>query len=247
MKPLLAETAAALIIGNEILSGKVAESNLVELARTLRAVGVSLRRALTLPDELDVLAHEIRALSESHDVVFTSGGVGPTHDDVTVDAVARAFGVGSTLHPHLCSVIQRAYGEACTDAHLRMALVPEGAELAAAPEVEWPTPVMKNVFIMPGVPEAFRAKLITVRAWVRGPRPFFSRAAFVALEEAELKHLLDAVVARHPDVEIGSYPRWFEPSYKTKITFDGRRGEAVETALGDFVALLPAGSLVRSE
>jgi molybdenum cofactor synthesis domain-containing protein len=247
MQPVLADTAAALIIGNELLSGKVAETNLFELARTLRALGVTLRRAVTLPDDLEALAQEIRVLSAAHDVVFTSGGVGPTHDDVTVEAVARAFGVGAVLHPHLAEVIKRAYGDACTDAHLRMALVPDGALLATAPEVDWPTPVMNNVFIMPGVPEAFRTKLNAVRKWVRGPRPFVSRAAFTTLEEADLKALLDAVVARHPNVEVGSYPRWFEPSYKTKITFDGRESEAVDSALADFVASLPAGGLVRSE
>jgi len=171
MQPLLADTAAALIIGNELLSGKVAESNLVELARTLRAIGVTLRRVVTLPDELEALAQEIRTLSAAHDVVFTSGGVGPTHDDVTVEAVARAFGVSAVLHPDLAAVIRRAYGDACTDAHLRMALVPEGALLATAPEVDWPLPVMRNVFILPGVPEAFRTKLSAVRGWVRGPSP----------------------------------------------------------------------------
>ena len=247
MQPVLAETAAALIIGNELLSGKVAESNLVELARTLRAIGVTLRRAVTLPDDLEALAHEIRTLSASHDVVFTSGGVGPTHDDVTVEAVARAFGVSAVLHPELAAVIRKAYGDGCTDAHLRMALVPEGAKLATAAEVDWPMPVMNNVFILPGVPEAFRTKLSAVRGWVRGPKPFVSRAAFTTLDEADLKTLLDAVVARHPSVEVGSYPRWFEPSYKTKVTFDGRDSAVVDAAHADFVAGLPEGSLVRSE
>jgi molybdopterin-biosynthesis enzyme MoeA-like protein len=106
---------------------------------------------------------------------------------------------------------------------------------------------MNNVFIMPGVPEAFRTKLNAVRAWVRGPKPFVSRAAFTTLDEAELKTLLDAVVARHSAVEVGSYPRWFEPSYKTKVTFDGRERTEVDAALADFVKGLPPGALVRSE
>jgi molybdenum cofactor synthesis domain-containing protein len=247
MQPLLAETAAALIIGNEILSGKIAESNLAELGRTLRAVGVELKRVVMLPDELELLSAEIRALSSAHDVLFTSGGVGPTHDDVTIEAVARAFGVEAVLHPELAGVIRNAYGERCNDAHLRMALVPAGAELLTAPDVEWPVPLMKNVVILPGVPQAFRAKLDIVRTWVRGPAPFVSRAAFLLLEEAELKPELDAVVAAHAGVEIGSYPRWFEPSYKTKITFDGRDPAAVEAALVDFLARVPADALVRSE
>jgi len=88
-----AKTAAALLIGNELLTGKIAEANLVELARTLRSLGVSLRRVVMVPDEMDTIARDVRALSETHDVVFTSGGVGPTHDDITIEAVAQAFGV----------------------------------------------------------------------------------------------------------------------------------------------------------
>jgi molybdenum cofactor synthesis domain-containing protein len=247
MEPWVAENAAALIIGNELLSGKVHEANLIELARTLRALGVELRRVVMLPDEVEVVAREVLSLSQAHDVVFTSGGVGPTHDDRTVEAIARAFGVGVLTHPRLAMIIQQAWGEACTEAHLLMARVPEGAELAESPEAEWPTPVMRNVFILPGVPEAFRSKLSTVRRWVKGPLPFVSRAAFTRLDESELKALLDAVVGAHPAVDIGSYPRWFEPTYKTKITFDGKDEALVESALRDFAARLPPDSLVRVE
>jgi molybdopterin-biosynthesis enzyme MoeA-like protein len=99
--------------------------------------------------------------------------------------------------------------------------------------------------MLPGVPEVFREKLATVRAWVRGPAPFASRAVYTKLDEASLKVLIDAAVLAHPDVEVGSYPRWFEPSYKTKITFDARDSSAVERAAIAFVEMLPAGALVR--
>jgi molybdenum cofactor synthesis domain-containing protein len=247
MEPRVAESAAALIVGNELLSGKVHEANLIELARTLRALGVELRRVVILPDDVEAVAREVLSLSQAHDVVFTSGGVGPTHDDRTVEAVARAFGVGVVTDPRLAAIIRQAWGEACTEAHLLMARVPEGAELAEAEEPEWPTPVMKNVFILPGVPEAFRGKLTTVRRWVKGPKPFVSKAAFTRLDESELKALLDAVVGAHPAVEVGSYPRWFEPTYKTKVTFDGKDEVLVESALRDFAARLPPDSLVRVE
>jgi molybdenum cofactor synthesis domain-containing protein len=247
MEPRLIRRAAALVIGNELLSGKIQEANVIELAKTLRALGVSLERVVVLPDDVETLVAELRDLSARFDAVFTSGGVGPTHDDVTIEAVARAFGVEVTSDPRSEAMIRKAYGDACDEAHLRMALVPQGAELLSSPEVEWPTPVMKNVFILPGIPEAFRTKLLTVRAHVRGPSAFVSKAAFVRLDEAPLKPLLDRVVGEHPDVEIGSYPRWFEPSYKTKVTFDGRVEDAVTRALEGFVALLPEGALVRTE
>jgi len=247
MQPRVAHTAAALIVGNELLSGKVPEGNLIELARTLRALGVELRRAVILGDDVAAMAREIRELSDSHDVVFTSGGVGPTHDDRTVEAVALAFGVPVVADPDLRDIIAKAWGASCTDAHFLMARVPQGSVLAMSAEVEWPTPVMRNVFILPGVPEAFRAKLTTIRRWVKGPRPFVTKAAFTLLDEPALKPLLDQVVQAHPSVEVGSYPRWFEPSYKTKVTFDGQDPALVEAAFGDFVRSLPESALVRSE
>ena len=106
---------------------------------------------------------------------------------------------------------------------------------------------LENVFLLPGVPEAFRTKLDTVRQYVRGSRPFVSRAAYTNLDEAELKPALDAVVAAHAGVDVGSYPRWFEPTYKTKVTFDAREEALVSAALADFVERLPAGALVRTE
>jgi molybdenum cofactor synthesis domain-containing protein len=247
MTPLSARNAAALLIGNELLSGKVHEANLIELARTLRALGVRLERVVIVPDEIDVIASEVRLLSNAFDVVFTSGGVGPTHDDVTIDAIAKAFGVAATMDPTTEDLLRNAYGERCTDGHLRMALVPDGAELATTSDVIWPTVLMKNVWILPGVPEIFRMKLAVVRAWVQGPERFVSKAVFTKLEEAELKPLLDQVVAEHADVEVGSYPKWFDSTYKTKVTFDSRNAERVDKALARFLSLLPAGEPQRVE
>lgn len=241
---LFARTAAALIIGNELLSGKVQEQNLIELSRLLRTLGIRLVRAVLLPDDLPLLASEIQSLSGSVDVLFTSGGVGPTHDDVTIEAVARAFGVKPALDPLLERLVRARYGDDCNEAHLRMALVPEGAELVSVSDVQWPTTLMHNVFVLPGVPEIFRAKLDAVRHHLRGPAPFLSRAVYLDVDEAELKDALDAVVARHPGVEIGSYPKWFEPRYKTKITFDAQDPDAIEAALADFVSGCDASRLV---
>src|SRR4051812_18319742 len=122
-------TAAALIIGNELLSGKTAEANLHVLARELRALGVLLRRVVMVLDDVEVIAREVTELSASHDVVFTSGGVGPTHDDVTMESVARAFDVGVVISPVLERLICGYYGERCTEGHLLMARVPDGARL----------------------------------------------------------------------------------------------------------------------
>jgi molybdenum cofactor synthesis domain-containing protein len=247
MTALVARTAAALLIGNELLSGKIQEKNLIELARTLWALGVSLKRVAILPDEIETLAAALREASDQHDVVFTSGGIGPTHDDVTIAAVGRAFSLAIVTDPGLSAQIQNAYGADCTDAHLRMALVPEGAVLRTSPDVEWPTPVVHNVWILPGVPEIFRMKLDVVRTWLKGPEPFVSRALFTRLDEPAVQPLLDQVVSSHPAVEIGSYPKWFEPSYRTKITFDARDPTLVEAALSDMLGKIPSDQVVRVE
>ena len=247
MQSVVAHNASALLIGNELLSGKVHESNLLELARTLRAVGVSLRRVVMVPDEPELIAREVRDQSQTFDVVFTSGGVGPTHDDVTIESIARAFGVSAKIDPTMEQLLRNSYGERTTDGHLRMALVPDGAVLATTPEILWPTVVFKNIWILPGVPEIFRMKLAVVRAWVRGPEKFFSRAVFTKMDEADLKPLLDEVVREYPEVDVGSYPKWFDATYKTKITFDSRSGERVDAAVERFLASLPKGEPQRVE
>jgi molybdenum cofactor synthesis domain-containing protein len=243
----VAESAAALLIGNELLSGKVHEANLVELAKTLRALGVELRRVVMIPDVRAIIAGEVRTLSASHDVVFTSGGVGPTHDDITIESIADAFAVTARIDDEIAQELRAAYGERCTDAHLRMALVPDGAELVRTEDVRWPTVVMKNVWILPGVPEIFRMKLSVVRELLRGPKPFVSKAVYTRVDEATLKPWLDQVVAAHPDVDVGSYPKWFDASYKTKVTFDSRDASNVERAVEAFLQLCPAEGVQRVE
>ncbi len=130
-----ATSAAVLVIGNEILSGKVEEANVAVLARALRPLGVLLRRVVVVMDDVDTIAREVTDLSTAHDWLFTSGGVGPTHDDVTIEAVAKAFGVKVVSSPEMEAMLRAHYSERCTDGHLRMALVPEGAALEVSAEV----------------------------------------------------------------------------------------------------------------
>jgi molybdenum cofactor synthesis domain-containing protein len=240
-------TAAALVIGNELLSGKVEEANVHVLARTLRGLGVELRRVVVILDEIDEIAREVAALSASHDWLFTSGGVGPTHDDVTVEGVAKAFGVRAVEHPLLAKMLRDHYKERCTEGHLRMALVPEGATLEASEEIRWPTIRFKNVWLMPGVPEIFRMKLPVVASHIGTGTRFVSRAVFTKMDEGDLKPLLDSIVENFPDVGVGSYPKWHDTTYRTKLTFDGRDEARVDEARDAFVALLPEGEPQRTE
>jgi molybdenum cofactor synthesis domain-containing protein len=235
------KTAAALVIGNELLSGKVDDANVGVLARALRGVGVALSRVVMVEDDVATIAREVTALSGSHDWLFTSGGVGPTHDDVTIEAVALAFGVPVVAHPTLEAMIHGHFGARVRPGHLRMALVPEGALLESLPEVPWPTVRVQNTWVMPGVPEAFRMKIPVVLAALRGGRAFVSHAVYTKMDEGDLKPLLDQTVKAFPDVEIGSYPKWNDPTYRTKLTFDGRDEARVAAARDAFVAILPPG------
>lgn len=237
----MARTAAALIIGDEILSGKIQEANLVELARLLRSLGIELRRVVFLPDEVKLIAREVSRLASTHDDLFTSGGVGPTHDDVTLDGVARAFRVPVVIHPELLQLYKGHFGENLNEGHLRLASVPSGARLLSIAASRWPVVVMGNVWILPGIPEVFRMKLPILRQHLQADTPFISRAVYTGMEESDLKALLDRVVAKHPQVVIGSYPTWSDPRYRTKITFDGKQSSAIERAVKDLLALLPDG------
>jgi molybdenum cofactor synthesis domain-containing protein len=238
-------TAAALIIGNELLSGKIADANVVVLARCLRGLGVRLERVVMVLDEAEVIAAEVAALSRAHDWVFTSGGVGPTHDDVTVEAVARAFGAGVTSSPDMERMLRDYYGDRITEGHLLMARMPEGARLASSAKVPWPTVVMKNVWVLPGVPEIFQMKIPLIAAELGAVEPFVSHAVLVSLDEGQLKPLLDRVVADHRDVDVGSYPRWGDMELRTKLTFDGLAADRVRAARDAFVASLPASVTVK--
>lgn len=240
-------TAAALVIGSELLSGKIADKNVVVLARTLRRLGVSLRRVAVVHDDVRTIADEVHTLSRTHDLLFTSGGVGPTHDDVTMEGVARAFGVPVVSSPLMESLLREYYGERLTEGHLFMARMPEGARLAAGARSPWPTVVMRNVWVLPGVPEIFAMKMALLEADLGVDVPFVSHAVFTTLDEGVLKPLIDAVVAAHPDVDVGSYPKWQDPAYKTKLTFDGTDEARVCAARDAFVAILPAEALVRVE
>lgn len=235
------------MIGNELLNGKVQEANLLQLALTLRSLGVELQRVVMVRDDIGVIASELRALHAAHDVVFTSGGVGPTHDDVTIDAVAQAFDVPVVQDPLLEALLRGYYGERTTPSHLRMARVPAGARQLRAEHEGWPATVMDRAWILPGVPEAFRSKLPIVRHWLVGPSPFATRTVVTRVEEVELERLLVELVAAHSAVEVGSYPRWTKDEPCTVLTIDGRDHAAVELAYAALLAALPEGGVVRRD
>jgi molybdopterin-biosynthesis enzyme MoeA-like protein len=240
-------TAAALIIGNEILTGKIQESNLGYLGQELFRLGISLERAVVCRDVIEVIVRDLDALRGTHDYVFTSGGVGPTHDDVTLPAIAQAFGRPLERSAVIEALIRGYHGDRVTEEHLRMADVPQGARLIASDDVPWPTIAIENVYIFPGVPEIFRLKFPVLRAQLNEGLPFVSRAVLTLCDEGEIALQLGEVAARHPELFVGSYPRFRDPVYRLKVTVDGADEGRVASALEEIVAFLPPDKIVRVE
>lgn len=241
------KTAAALIIGNEILTGKIQEQNVAFLGRELFELGVVLSRVVVCPDEMDVIVGDLNTLRGAHDLVITSGGVGPTHDDITIDAVARAFGRPVVRSAEVETLIREHYGDRVTEGHLRMANMPEGAQLVRSADVPWPTIHIGNVFVLPGVPAIFRHKFEAIRPQLQGEQPFLSRAVYTWCDEGEVAALLRRLTVEHPDVTIGSYPRFRDPEYRVKVTFDGRDRAEVDATLESFMTAVDQELVVRVE
>ena len=239
----MAKTAGIILVGNEILSGKIVDANAAYLCRELRELGVDVRRISVIPDEIDVIAAEVRVFSRDHDIVFTSGGVGPTHDDVTIEGVARALGVPVMRHPTLVGLLERYFNGAPTEAALRMAEVPEGAELVAG-TVRFPTVLARNVYILPGVPEIFRQKFDALRERFRD-RPIHLRCVFVSIGEGTLAAHLNQLLGEYAELLLGSYPEIANPEYRVKVTLESRDDAYLERALARLLALLPADAIVK--
>ena len=242
----MAKTAGIILIGNEILSGKVADANASYLCRELRALGVEVRRISVIPDEVELIAGEVAQFSRAYDVVFTSGGVGPTHDDVTIEGVARALGVRVVREPRLVELLERFHRGPLNEARLRMAEVPEGAELTAGEELVFPAVVVRNIYVLPGVPEIFRQKFDALKERFR-ESPFHLCNVFVNIGEGSLADHLNAILHRHPDLLLGSYPELFNQEYKVKVTLESKDAGYLQRAVTEFLARLPAGSVVRVE
>lgn len=234
-------TAAVIVIGNEILTGKFADENAPYLIGRLRALGVDLGRVVVIPDTVEGIAAEVRDAAARFDHVFTTGGVGPTHDDLTMAGVAAAFGVPLVRHPELEGILRRHLRERANEAALRMAEVPEGAELWWDGEVRFPLVVMRNVAVFPGVPGLLRLKFEAVAHRFAGV-PVACRRLWTAQTEPEIADALTDAAGRWPSVAIGSYPRFELTPPRVLVTLEGRAVadlDACEAFLGAHLAVIP--------
>ncbi|MCK6552081.1 molybdopterin-binding protein [Myxococcota bacterium] len=239
-------TAGIIVIGNEVLSGKVDEENARFAIRELRDLGVAVMRVSIIRDDVDLIAREVREMSDAYTWVFTSGGVGSTHDDVTMEGVARAFGVPLETDARMAALIAEHYGERLNDAAKRMAIVPRGTELVGYGRTPYPIVRVKNVHVLPGVPTFFRMKLEALRDDLRAS-PIVLKQLFVRVGETRIAERMTDVQRAFPDVEIGSYPRYDLEEYRVKITFESRDAARVDAAVAALVARFEDGWVVRVE
>jgi len=232
-------TACLLIIGNEILSGRTKDANLAYVAQGLNGVGVRLREARVIPDVAETIVAAVNEVRARFTYVFTTGGIGPTHDDITAECVARAFGVPLILHPEAHQRLLAWYkpGE-LNEARLRMAHTPEGATLIDNPVSRAPGFRIGNVFVMAGVPEIMRAMFDGVKHTLEGGRPLISRAVNSTVPEGLLAEGLGRIQARWPGIEIGSYPYFRRGAHGTSLVLRATEAAPLAAALGEVMALV---------
>jgi molybdenum cofactor synthesis domain-containing protein len=202
-------TAALVVIGDEILSGRTEDRNIAQVANWLNPQGIRLMEVRVVPDVQEAIAGAVNALRPKHDYLFTTGGIGPTHDDITVDAIAAAFGVPVIVHPEARRILEDYYRDrplGLTEARLRMARVPEGAELIPNPTSGAPGVRMDNVFILAGVPNIAKAMLEALDGKLEGGKPVVSVTVRAHAAESDVAELLKQVQDQHAGVSIGSYP-----------------------------------------
>jgi molybdenum cofactor synthesis domain-containing protein len=234
-------TAALLVIGDEILSGRTQDKNVAQVALWLNEQGIRLAEVRIVPDDIERIAGSVNALRAAHDYLFTTGGIGPTHDDITVDAMAAAFGVPVIVHPEARRILEDYYrerGGKLTDARLRMARTPEGAELIPNPYSGAPGVKMGNVYILAGVPDIAASMLQGLAGKLEGGRPVVSVTVGARAAESDVADLLRETEAANPGVAIGSYPFFKDGRYGANFVIRSedaelarRTGEALAAGL----------------
>ena len=232
-------TASVLIIGNEILSGRTPDANLVYIAQKLAGIGVKLCEARVVPDiEADIVA-AVNELRARYTYVFTTGGIGPTHDDITAASIARAFGIKLVEHPEARARLLAYYTEAnLNPARLRMAMTPENATLIDNPISAAPGFRIENVYVLAGVPNIMHAMMDNIATELRHGPAIHSIAVSGNVAESTIAEALAAIAARWPQTDIGSYPWFRQGQYGTSLVVRGTDKDAVKTAAGDIFALV---------
>jgi len=237
-------TAAILIIGDEILSGRTQDTNLRDIAKYFGAHGVDVAEARVVGDVEDEIVATLNHLRERYDYVVTTGGIGPTHDDITADCVAKAFGVALYEHPEIIAMMQSRWQGEITPARRRMARVPEGGSLVKNPVNGPPGFQIGNVFVLAGVPQIMRGMLEDVGHRLKGGAVVISKSVRIeGTGEGVLAAPLEAVARAHPDMSLGSYPFFGPDGYGSSLVLRGRDPAEVDATVLELVAALEAAGV----
>ncbi len=232
-------TAAVLVIGDEILSGRTQDTNTRDIARYLGVIGVDLVETRTVPDVMDEIVDALNALRVRYDYVITTGGIGPTHDDITADAIAQAFGVELYEHPDIIAMMSARWGGEVNAARRRMARIPVGGDLVKNPVQGPPGFTIGNVFTLAGVPQIMRGMLEDVGPRMRGGRPTVSRTVRVeGSGEGVIAAPLEAVAKAHPDMSLGSYPFYGADGYGSNLVLRARDPDQLAVVVVELIAAL---------
>ncbi len=236
-------TAAMLVIGDEILSGRTRDANMNHLAKELTSHGIALTEVRVVSDDADAITKAVQALSAAYDHVFTSGGIGPTHDDITAENVARAFDRPISVRDDARAALQSHYdrqGLELNEARLRMARIPDGAVLIDNPISAAPGFIIENVYVMAGVPSIFNAMLAGVLPTLIGGAPVLSQSLRVFRGEGDIAGPLGDLAARYPDLSFGSYPFQRDGVFGAQIVVRGQDGGQVDAAMAELNRTFPA-------
>jgi len=236
-------TAALVVIGDEILSGRTQDKNVAQVATWLNGQGIRLAEVRVVPDDIARIGEAVNALRSRHDYLFTTGGIGPTHDDITVDAIAAAFGVPVIVHPEARKILEDYYRDRelpLTEARLRMARTPDGAELIANPYSGAPGIKLDNVYIMAGVPSITASMLEGLSGKLEGGRPMVSVTVGARAAESEVADLLRETEEAHPGVAIGSYPFFRDGRYGANFVIRSEDGDLARETGSDLAERLRA-------
>jgi molybdenum cofactor synthesis domain-containing protein len=236
-----------LIIGNEILNGSVAEENAKFLTAELVKQGMTVRRIIVVPDEKTEIIEALHNLLRRTDYVITSGGIGPTHDDITVEAVAQALDRNLTEVPDLVTRAEKIFGAPLTSAQRKMAVVPEETQLVESPNTRWPAMVVGRVFVLAGVPTIFRRGFEAVRSLLPAKARSLELTLFVLTDEWTLTPLLEETLSRFNGLEIGSYPVLNNDEYRVRLVLSAPDQELLDESLNHLRQLIPAQDVVRVE
>lgn len=235
-------TAALVVIGDEILSGRTQDKNIAQLASWLNVQGIRLREVRVVPDREDAIVEAVNILRARNDYLFTTGGIGPTHDDITVDAVAKAVGVPVIVHPEARAILEDYYATrgGVTEARLRMARTPQGARLipnrySGAPGIHW-----GNIFVMAGVPHITAGMLDALTGTLEGGAPVLSTQVGCWVPESEIADILAAVERAHPGSQIGSYPFFREGRVGCNFVVRSTEEEVLRACAEDLAERLTA-------